>query len=203
MYYYLIFFIINVIIIILIIIFENLLFIIIYLILFTNIVSIIIIHIILLCTWGDFYPFSTYLWKMERRTGDKIYLRNIDSEKMRNENDMLRLRQKLANERLKPKIVSQFQMLIEDDKNVIKNHYIVNNVSLSKNRSAANDESHITNNDNDDAVSPPSINFPADKSEDNTIENDSHTKHEQSDVGDDKMAEELDPDDVGIDENES
>lgn len=151
---------------------------------------------------------------MEKRTsGNKVYIRNKNSEKIRNENDMLRLRQKLANERLKPRIVRQFQTLIKDNRNMMTNHYLVNKIlQLSKNRSAAghsNADSHLTTISNDNAVSPlNNINFNVipGKIEDNTMENDSPMKHEQLDMGEeDKIVEEEEHinDNVGIVENES
>lgn len=146
---------------------------------------------------------------MDQRTGNnKVYQRNKNSEKIRNENDMLRLRQKLANERLKPRIVRQFQILIEDNRNMMIEHFLVNKIQLSKNAGHPNEESHVTTISNDDAVPPlNNINFNVKpkKIEGNTMENDSTMKQEQLDMGDeDKITEEEEhDDDVGIVENES
>lgn len=147
---------------------------------------------------------------MEQRTGNKVYLRNKDSEKIRNKNDMLRLRQKLANERLKPKIVRQFQILIEGNRKMMTNHYLVNKIQLSKSRSAAgclNEESHVTMISDNDVVPPlNNINFNVSPKNinDNTMENDSYAKHEQLDMGEqNKIAEEEEYDPVSTIENES
>jgi len=55
----------------------------------------------------------------------KIYQQNKDSEKIRNENEMRRLRRKLTNERLKSETVKQFEDLMKDDGNMTEYVYPV------------------------------------------------------------------------------
>lgn len=62
---------------------------------------------------------------MDKHSGSVMYQRDNESEKLRNEIEMRKLRQKLVNIRPKPETVKKFESLIKDDKNMMKNIYPV------------------------------------------------------------------------------
>lgn len=150
-----------------------------------------------------------------------MYQRNVDSEKIRDENEMRRLRQKLTDERFKSITVKQFKNLIKDNRNMMEYIYPI---KISANNAAtllhAEQQENVSSHDvrnhsgrriegssqknlsvNDHNESNIHLNARSEKNLDNTEENDFQTKLKHAETKNDKkIVEEEKHNDIDKDE---